>query len=112
MNSLDLVEVIATLLAFAGAFSKLAAGSLPFWEWFPPIIQRALPGLVLIAGALPKALTGVNTWTDFAVACMGALALALPGRHKYAERPAPPETKATAPEPSLRDQMRPPGGVA
>jgi hypothetical protein len=31
---------------------------------------------------------------------------------KAEDRSAPPELKATTPEPSLRDQMRPPGGVA
>lgn len=111
MNNLDLVEVIATVLAFAGAFSKLGAGSLAFWEWFPPLVQRILPGLVLIAGALPKALAGVNTWTDFGVACMGAVALALPGRHKYAHRPASPKPEAAS-SVDPNEHRLPPGGVA
>jgi hypothetical protein len=89
MQTLDIVRVVAIVIAFAGAASKLLSASKGFWDYFPIWLQRVLPGAVLVLGELPAALTGVRTWTDFAMAVLGALALALPGRHPNSDRVAP-----------------------
>lgn len=91
MDKFDVLQVIATVIAFALAASKLLRATVPFWGSMPPTLQRWAPGGLLVLGALPNALAGVTTWTDFGVAVMGAFALAMPGTHKY---PTTPEPKA------------------
>jgi hypothetical protein len=81
MDKVQLAQVILTVVAFAAAASKLLKATLPVWSFMPPWLQRSLPGAVLVVGALPSALEGVTTWTDFGVAVLGAVAFALPGRH-------------------------------
>ncbi len=90
MDKFDILQVVTTVIAFALAASKLLRATVPFWGSMPPVLQRWAPGGLLVLGALPNALAGVTTWTDFGVAVMGAFALAMPGTHKY---PTTPETK-------------------
>ncbi len=99
--NIDLVRLIATIVAFAAAASKLLSATVPFWGSFPPVVQRFLPGAVLVLGALPSALAGATTWTDFGVAVLGAIALALPGRHTNIPVQHPPETKVPPQGPTL-----------
>jgi hypothetical protein len=93
MHELTVIQVVATVTAFALGATKLFTATVPLWGWAPPIVQRFLPGVVLVVGALPSALAEVTSWNDFAVAVLGALALALPGRHTDIPKEHPPETK-------------------
>jgi hypothetical protein len=95
LENIDIVQVIATVVAFVSAASKLFGATKPFWGSLPTSVQRWLPGVVLMLGALPGLLAGAKTWTDFAVAVLGALALALPGRHT--DIPNPKTAKPTVP---------------
>jgi hypothetical protein len=102
LQALNLVQVIAIVTAFALSASKLFNASLPFWKYCKyPLIQRGIPGAILVLGALPAALAQVTSWTDFGVALMGAVALALPGTH--ASLPLLPpegESRITTPPPA------------
>ena len=95
MNTIDIVRVVAIVVAFAGAASKLLTATKGFWDTFPAWAQRVLPGAVLVLGDLPAALSGVQTWTDFGVAILGALALGLPGKHVQSGQPDPLPEKSS-----------------
>jgi hypothetical protein len=100
MQTLDVVRIAATIAAFAASASKLLPSTLGFWESFSPPVSRWLPGVVLVLGALPAALTGVTTWEQFVVAALGAVAMAMPGTHKNLAAPLP--------EPKRNDTIKPP----
>jgi hypothetical protein len=99
MQAIDIVQLVATVAAFAAAGSKLLSSTLPFWSLLPPLAQRFLPGTVLVLGALPSALEGATTWTQFGIAVMGALAFAAPGRHTDLPKEHPSEVKRVTPIP-------------
>jgi hypothetical protein len=87
MQALDVVRLAALIAAFAASASKLLPATLPFWERIWPPLSRWMPGIILVLGALPAALTGVSSWEQFALAVMGAAAFALPGTHKNLAAP-------------------------
>jgi hypothetical protein len=107
MQTLDVVRLAALIAAFAASASKLLPATLPFWERIWPPLSRWMPGIILVAGALPAALTGVSTWEQFALAVMGAAAFALPGTHKNLAAPlkGPPVGEERV---SLRPPPKPP----
>lgn len=107
MQALDVVRLAALIAAFATSATKLLPATLPFWERRSPTFSRWLPGIILVLGALPAALTGVTTWEQFALAVMGAAAFALPGTHKNLAAPikGPPVGEERV---SLRPPPKPP----
>jgi hypothetical protein len=73
------LQVVATIVAFLAQFSRIFSATKPFWGKLPAVVQVWLPPLIPFAAALQASLTGVTTWTDFAVALIVSAALLLPG---------------------------------
>ena len=81
LSNTNAVAVAAALASYIAGFTKFFEASRPFWTYFPAWVDRWAPTVLMIAGSLPAKLSGVQTWGEFGLVIMGAVALGLPGRN-------------------------------
>lgn len=79
---MSVVEIVAFVVAFAGAASKLLDSAKPFWEKLPSPVATFVPSVVLMLPYLAEQLGGVTTSLDLVNAFVLSLALLLPGATK------------------------------
>lgn len=83
---MTVVEIVAFVVAFAGAASKLLNAAKPFWEKLPKPVAMFLPSVVVMLPALAASVTGVTTTLGLVEALVVSLALLLPNAHKSATK--------------------------
>jgi hypothetical protein len=76
---LSVPVLVAFIVAFVAQFTRIFSATKPFWGRAPVWVQAWLPPLLPAVTALGAGVTGAQTWTDVAVAFLGAAALLLPG---------------------------------
>ena len=76
---MSVVEIVAFVVAFAGAASKLLESSRPFWKLLPGPVATFLPSLVVMLPTLASQVGAATTTLDLVNAVVVALALLLPG---------------------------------
>lgn len=84
---MSIFEIVALIVAFAGAASKLLNSAKPFWSYLPASVATFLPSVVLMLPYLAAQVSDVETTVDLVNAIVVSLALLLPGTASKVEQP-------------------------
>jgi hypothetical protein len=76
---MSIVDIVAFVVAFAAAATKLLNAAKPFWSKLPTVVSTFLPSVVVMLPFLASKLSGVTTTVEFVDAVVVSLALLLPG---------------------------------